>query len=110
MENIRSIAALAAQRNDKAVCVLAALLEGIVHLKAGREDTVVRVQTCIAQASKYQLDTSIHIPQLVILTHLLDLACSLLQKLPEQITTKLKALQKCMDEFRDAPAWSSSSS
>ena len=106
MENIRSIGTLAAQRNDKAVSVMAALLEGIVHLKAGRDDTVVRVQTCIAQASKYQLDTSTQIPQLAVLMHLLDLACSMLQKLPESITTKLKSLQKCMDEFRETPAWS----
>jgi len=70
----------------------------------------VRVQTCIAQASKYQLDTSCDIPQLVILTHLLDLACGLLQKVPELVTTRLKALQKCLDEFRESPAWNGSSS
>jgi len=109
-DNLRSISALASQRNDKAVCVLAALLEGLLHLKAGRDDTVVRVQTCIAQASKYQLDSSVQIPQLVILTRLLDLACSLLQKLPDLITAKLKALQECMDGFRGAAAWGGASS
>jgi len=110
LENLRSIAVLATQREDNVVCVLASLLEGMFHLKAGRDDTIVRVQTCIAQASKYQLDASIHIPQLAILTHLLDLACSMSQKEPEATSAKLKALQKCMDEFRETPAWSGSSS
>ncbi len=110
MENFRSIATLAAQRGDKPVSVMASLLEGLAHLKAKREESVARVQACLAQASKYQLDESVHIPQLDFLTHLLDLACSLQLKSPKDAVTKMTALQNCADEWKDSPLWGDASS
>lgn len=105
MDNLRHITSLATHRGDYAVAVLTSLLEGIVHLKSRKDDSIVRVQTCIAQAARYQLDPSVHIPQIEVLTLLLDLACSLQQKTPGVAMQKLKALQSRMDELVQASDW-----
>lgn len=105
MDNLRHIASLANHRGDFAIAVLTSLLEGMVHLKSRKDDSIVRVQTCIAQAARYQLDPSVHIPQIEVLTLLLDLACSLQQKTPVVAMQKLKALQSRMDELVQASDW-----
>ncbi|PSR94334.1 cohesin loading factor [Coniella lustricola] len=108
MENLRSITTLAAHRGDNAIAVLTSILEGMVHLKSCKDDSIVRVQTCIAQAARYQLDPSVHIPQIEVLTLLLDLACSLQQKSPQVTMQKLKALQFRMDELVQTSDWDQS--
>ncbi|TPX09668.1 uncharacterized protein E0L32_009141 [Thyridium curvatum] len=105
LENLRSITILAGERGDNAICVLGYLLEGLTLLKTMKDDAIVRIQTCIAQASKYQLDATVHIPQLDILTLLLDLACSLHQKVPSDVMKKLTALQSRMDDLVHVPSW-----
>lgn len=105
LENLRGMTTLATKRGDSAIAVLTSLLEGIVHLKARKEDSIVRVQTCIAQAARHQLDPSVQIPQVEVLTLLLDLACTLQQKAPQIAMQKLKALQARMDELVQAHDW-----
>lgn len=105
LENLRSITGIANPRGDLVIAVLTSLLEGIMHLKSRKDDSIVRVQTCIAQAARYQLDPSVHIPQIDVLTLLLDLACSLQQKAPTVAMQKLKALQVRMDELVQAHDW-----
>lgn len=105
LENLRSITILAGERGDNAICVLGYLLEGLTLLKTMKDDAIVRIQTCIAQASKYQLYDTVHIPQLDILTLLLDLACSLHQKVPSDVMKKLTALQSRMDDLVHVPSW-----
>lgn len=105
LENLRSIFSLAHHRGDHAIAVLTSLLEGIVHLKSRKDDAIVRVQTCIAQAARYQMEPSVQIPQIEVLTLLLDLACSLQQKAPQIAMQKLKALQIRMDELVQAHEW-----
>lgn len=101
LENLRSISTLAHSRGDYALEAFASLLEGLALLKTSREDTLDRVQECIARASKYQLDPLLRIPQVDILILLLDLACSMQQKNPDVMGQKLKALQMRMDEATD---------
>lgn len=105
MDNLRHIASLASHRGDSAIAVVTSLLEGIVHLKSRKEDSIVRVQTCIAQAARYQLDPSVHIPQVEVLTLLLDLACSLQEKKPGVAMQKLRGLQSRMDDLVVASDW-----
>lgn len=99
VENLRAITSLAGQRGDHAVIVAASLLEGLSLLKTMKEDSVVRIQGCLAQVQKYQFDESIQIPQLDILTRMLDLACSFQQKNPDTIANKFRELQKRLDEY-----------
>jgi hypothetical protein len=110
LENLKKLAALATQRGDKAICVMAAVLEGLAHLGSLKEEAVVRVQTCMAQASKFQLDTSTHIPQIDFLLLLMDLACSLLEKTTNTYPQKLAALQNRLEDLRNSPQWSSRTS
>jgi hypothetical protein len=105
IDNLRKISALASQRGDNAISVIASLLESLAYLGTMKDDVVVRVQTCIAQASKFQLDESIRIPQIDVLIILLDLSCSLLQKHPAAIAQKRAALHQCMDRWKDSPEW-----
>ncbi|KAM7187969.1 MAU2 chromatid cohesion factor [Rhypophila sp. PSN 637] len=109
IDNLRKITSLALSRDDKAIFVMATVLEGLAHLSTTKDDWATRVQTCIAQASKLQLDSSVHIPQIDILLLLLDLACSLRQKTHLISFQKLTALQKRLDELRDSTEWTSES-
>ena len=70
-----------------------------------KDDTVMRIQNCIAQASKYQLEESVHIMQLDILALMLDLACSLYQKSPQVVTQKVKELQSRLDTCINSEEW-----
>ncbi|KAI0205419.1 cohesin loading factor-domain-containing protein [Astrocystis sublimbata] len=97
LENLRAITVLASQRGDYPISAVASLLEALSHLRAMKDDAIVRIQACIAQASKYQLADSMSIMQLDVLQLVLDLACSLQQKSPQIISQKLRALQDKMD-------------
>ncbi|WQF79779.1 Putative chromatid cohesion factor MAU2 [Colletotrichum destructivum] len=105
LDNLRAIATLAGQRGDHAMVVFASLLEGLSVLRTVRPDTIERVQTCLAQATKYQLDPSVQIPQLDVLTLLLDLACSMHQKTPDILIHKLRSLQAKLDANLGSQTW-----
>lgn len=86
---------------------MAMLLEGLAHLSTMKDDWVTRVQMCIAQTSKFQLDESIRIPQTDVLLLMLDLACSLHQKNHQISAQKLSALQRRLEELKQTSDWSS---
>ncbi|KAF2965265.1 hypothetical protein GQX73_g8302 [Xylaria multiplex] len=106
LENLKAITVLAGQRGDRPIFAVASLLEALSHLRVMKDDAIVRIQACIAQASKYQLDDSMSIMQLDVLQLVLDLACSLQQKSPHMISQKLKALQDKMDASIKNTSWS----
>ncbi|KAI1733715.1 cohesin loading factor-domain-containing protein [Xylaria scruposa] len=106
LENLRAITILASQRGDRPIFAVASLLEALSHLRAMKDDAIVRIQACIAQASKYQLEDSMSIMQLDVLQLVLDLACSLQQKSAHMISQKLKALQDKMDSSIKNTSWS----
>ncbi|KAK3325754.1 cohesin loading factor-domain-containing protein [Apodospora peruviana] len=101
LENLRRIADIANQREDKAIYVMATLLEGLAHLGSMKEDCITRVQTCIAQASKWQFDASVHLPQIDVLLLLLDLVCSLREKDYKVSVQKMDSLLTRLDELKD---------
>ncbi|KAI1214888.1 cohesin loading factor-domain-containing protein [Annulohypoxylon truncatum] len=105
LENLKAIANLASHNNDRAIFVAASLLEGLSLLKTMKDDAIVRIQACIAQALKYQLEDSFHIPQLHILALMLDLACSLHQKSVQVISQKSKCLQDHIDASMNDKTW-----
>lgn len=105
LENLRKISEIATKRDDKAIFVVAMLLEGLAHLNSMKDDWITRVQTCIAQASKLQLNDDVHLSQIDVLLLLLDLACSLHQKSPKMTQQKLNALQTRLEELRHSPEW-----
>ncbi|KAF4452669.1 putative SH3-domain protein Cyk3 [Fusarium austroafricanum] len=101
LENIRSMQATASSRGDNALSVFAFILEGLTLLKASKDGNIEKVQACIAQVAKYQLDPSVHIMQLDILTLLLDLVSSINHSGLELTLQKLKLVQDRMDACTD---------
>lgn len=105
LENLHKLAQIASLRGDKAICVVTSLLEGLAHLRTSKSDAILRVQTCIANASKHQLEDTVRRPQLDVLLLLLDLACSIHQKMSEECAVKLVALTRRMEEIKDNREW-----
>lgn len=98
LDNLRALQTAASSRGDNALCVFASLLEGLAFLKAARDGANDKVQACLAQVSKYQLDETVNLPQIEILTLLLDVASSIHTYNPEITAEKLRHLQKRFDE------------
>jgi hypothetical protein len=104
ISNLRMIGEIASERQDHAIAVVAALLEGLTHLLTTKDDAVMKLQACLAQAAKYQLDDSVRIPQLETLASLLDLVCGLQQKTLTASNQKLAAFQSLM-ESHNGDTW-----
>lgn len=98
LENLRAIQNIANVRGDHAMSVLASLLEGLALLKTEKEGNLEKIQSCLAQAAKYQLDPSVKIMQLEVLTMVLDFSSSIHHQNPDVTTQKLRQLQKTLDE------------
>ncbi len=80
-------------------------MEVLAHLSTPNSESAEQVQTALAAVWTYQLDADNRIPQLSLLAHILDLACSMLYGLPPQ--TEIK--QKAMDEVLKNSVWSTTS-
>lgn len=108
VQNLRSIAALANDRGDRAIHLTAALMEALAHLRSANYDSIEQVQRALASAWTYQLDADTEIPQLKCLAHILDLTCSFLQGSPAQTLNKLRQMQIFMDGTFQDPSWTMS--
>ncbi|KAI9646602.1 hypothetical protein NHQ30_004597 [Ciborinia camelliae] len=106
IQNLRGISNLANQQGDRSVYIVASLMEALAHLKSSGVDGIEHVQRAIAAARTYQLDNKSKIPQLVGLTHILDVICSILRGDPTQMLSTLRAMQLVMDDLLKNPAWS----
>lgn len=98
LDNIRSLQNIANTRGDNALSVLSSVLEGLTLLKTPRDGSMERVQACIAQAAKFQLDPTVRIMQLDMLTLVLDFSSSLHRQSPDATAQKLRLLQMKLDE------------
>ncbi|KAK5993378.1 hypothetical protein PT974_06808 [Cladobotryum mycophilum] len=102
LDNLRSIQNVANSRGDNALSVLASLLEGFTLLKTTKDNSMEKIQTCIAQAAKFQFDPAVQqIIQLPMLTLLLEVTASMHHQSPDHTAQKLRLLQKALDECED---------
>ncbi|KAJ2894112.1 hypothetical protein MKZ38_007925 [Zalerion maritima] len=108
IENIRCIKNLADSRGDNVVCILASILDALVHLRAKKDDYLLRVKTSVAEAAKFQCDESARIPQLDILLLLLNLSCALHEKNPVELSQQLNLLSSKMDKLLQSGDWNGS--
>ncbi|KAB8300099.1 hypothetical protein EYC80_000331 [Monilinia laxa] len=106
IQNLRSISGLAIQQSDHSVHIVASLMEALAHLKSSGVYGIEHVQRAIAAARTYQLDIKSSIPQLIGLTHILDVICSILRGDPAQTLSTLRAMQVVMDDLLKNQAWS----
>jgi hypothetical protein len=109
LQNLRRIAKLAGEQNDRAIYITASLMEAMAHLKSTGPESMEHAQRAIAAVWAYQLDKSSNIPQLLGLAHILDVACSLKQGNPSVMINKLKLMQTMMDDALRDSAWSTTS-
>lgn len=105
LENLRAIQKIAEVRGDHAMTILSSLLEGLILLKSDKDEKQPeKVQSCLAQVAKFQLDDSVQIIQLQVLYRILDFASSLNIDTPDGTAQKLRQLQKSVD---DCDSWGS---
>lgn len=81
-------------------------MEALAYLKAPGTDAVEQVQRRIAASQAYQADPSCAIPQLAVLTHIIDVASSIRQGNTKIMMNKLKDMQSVMDEALKDSSWS----
>ena len=105
LQNLRAVIELANKLGDRATSKLASLFEVLVHLRTASSDSVEQVQRAMAAANAYQLEEGAQIPQLVALSHILDLASSLVQVPNADGQQKLSAMIKKMEEVRVDQNW-----
>jgi hypothetical protein len=109
LQNLRSIAKLAGEQNDRPIYMMACLVEAMAHLKSTGAESMEHAQRAIAAVWAYQLDSTTNIPHLLGLAHITDVACSLRQGNPTVMINKLKLMQTMMDDALRDPTWSTTS-
>ncbi|KAH8821552.1 cohesin loading factor-domain-containing protein [Xylogone sp. PMI_703] len=107
VQHLRNLASVASQQGDHAIYVMASLFEALAHMRSGGAEAIENTQHAIGAALTYQLDPDCRIPQLLGLTHILDVACSIQQNQPGQMLRKLRTMQTTMD-MKDE-SWSQTS-
>jgi stage V sporulation protein SpoVS len=107
LQHLNKISAMASRNGDKAVAAMAAVIEALAHLQQGTgSDAIEQAQRAVAFARSHQLNDELrHIPQLVTLTQMVDICCSLLEYDVPQASQKLKVLQTLADETLNDPNW-----
>lgn len=86
---------------------MAAVIEALAHLQQGvGSDAIEQAQRAVATARSHQLNDELrHIPQLVTLTQMVDICCSLLDYDINQSSQKLKVMQALVDETLNESNW-----
>lgn len=106
LHSLRSISSTARDLKDTGILLLAAVLEASVHLFSNSHDNIEQAQRAIATARSLQLTNSTsQLPQLVILTQILDLLCSLMEPNPQQATVKMHGLIPLLEQVSNDPRW-----
>lgn len=104
--NLRAIASLSKQHSDAAVRMAALILEASVHLRARKGDWITDTQQALASARALQtIFLPTQLPQLQLLTHLLDLACSLDPYDPTPAKSKMQGLLVLMQVVLRESSW-----
>ncbi|KAH0535956.1 hypothetical protein FGG08_007152 [Glutinoglossum americanum] len=106
MATLRSISSTAEDRRDTAVFLISSVLEALGHLRSQSKDSIEQAQHALASARSLQLDQlTAELPQLVALTYILDLICSLMQGNQPQAEPKLQALHIMLDQRVNDNHW-----
>ena len=107
LNNLRSISNLARSRRDNAILLVSAVTEALVHLLSNNNEPYEQAQRAIATARSLQLTDSIsELPQLVVLLHVLDLLCSLIEPNPQEAAPKMQGLLPLLEQTARDLRWS----
>ncbi|KAL8855187.1 MAG: hypothetical protein Q9221_000093 [Calogaya cf. arnoldii] len=104
LSHIRNISAIAEKYADKAILAVASTLEALIHLRGSSSaESIEQAQRALAIARSLQLDPKVaRIPQVVILTNIVDLSCSLQQYDSSQAVNKMQAMHASLASQSDA--------
>ncbi|KAL8802892.1 MAG: hypothetical protein Q9182_003508 [Xanthomendoza sp. 2 TL-2023] len=96
---LKSIAAIAESHGDKAILAIASTIEALIHLRdSSSAEGIEQAQRALATARSQQLDAQVRgIPQIVVLTNIVDLSCSLQQCDTSQAMKKMQAMQASLE-------------
>ncbi|KAL8732009.1 MAG: hypothetical protein Q9181_004086 [Wetmoreana brouardii] len=100
---LKSISALADRLGDKAVLGLASTLEALIHLQeSSSAESIEQAQRALAMARSQQFDPKVgQISQIVALTNIVDLCCTLQHFDPSQAVAKMQAMQASLESPDD---------
>ena len=107
INQLKAISGLASNRGDKAVLATASLLEALSHLRnSSSSESIEHAQTALATARSSQLDPAVRgIPQLALLTSLVDLCCNVQKFDPNQALSKMQILQNILEDGSKDLLW-----
>jgi hypothetical protein len=107
IQNLHKVGELATRQQDRAIHLTTSVMEAMVHLRSIGPDSSEAVQRAIAAARTHQLTVGNKIPQLVGLTHLIDVMCAIRSGDTQQMLLKLRDMQIVMDQLIKDMKWSS---
>ncbi|KAL8687469.1 MAG: hypothetical protein Q9224_005143, partial [Gallowayella concinna] len=101
---LRSIAAIADNLGDRAILAIASTIEALLHLRdSSSAESIEQAQRALATARSQQFDAQVRaIPQIVVLTNIVDLSCSLQQCDTSQAMKKMQATQASLESPNNA--------
>ena len=102
---LQEISDIARQTGDAAICTVAALMKALLHLQSRKSGSLMEAQSALAIARAQQQTKSFDMPgQLHVLSHMIDLSCSLEPFDPQLAKSKMAAMHQLMDQVdKDAP-------
>ena len=106
--HLKVIATLSGGRGDIAVSATASIIEALIHLHQSHSfESIEQAQHALAAARSSQLNPAAQgVPQLVAMTHFVDLCCSLQKNDPLQAMPKMEAMQATLDQRVSDKQWS----
>lgn len=104
LSHIRNISAIAEKSGDKAILTVASTVEALIHLRGSSSaESIEQAQRALAIVRSLQLDPQVaRIPQVVVLTNIVDLSCSLQQCDPSQAVNKMQAMHASLESQCDS--------
>ncbi|KAL8781728.1 MAG: hypothetical protein Q9194_000232 [Teloschistes cf. exilis] len=101
---LKNISALADTLGDKAIHALSSTLEALIHLRESSSlESLEHAQRALAIARSLQFDPKVgRISQVVVLTNIVDLCCSLQHFDPSQAVHKMQAMQTSLETQKHA--------
>ena len=99
ISQLKIIVSIAKGHGDHAIAAAASITEALSYLhRSYSTDSIEQTQRALAAARSAQLDPVAQaVPQLAVMTHFVDLCCSLLQNDPIQATRKMNAMTTVLD-------------
>ena len=107
--NLKAIVRLANDRGDSAIAATASAVEALLHVnRSNTSESIEHAQRALAAARSLQLSPKARIPQLEIMTHFVDLLCSLFRDDLDNVTVKMGLLHSRLDGLSNNTFWTQS--